>query len=142
MNPLYQEALLRHAKAPCGAGSVPRGTEDAEAINDSCGDEIRVKLEWTPEGSLKRLTHELHGCAVSRAAASVLARRLEGKTREEIAAMGSAFRSRLGKRGFEEEWGEFQMFNGIERFPARIHCAALPWKAVERALAGEAAGGA
>ena len=33
MNDIYQTALLAHAKKPYGAGVVPRGTEDAEALN-------------------------------------------------------------------------------------------------------------
>jgi nitrogen fixation protein NifU and related proteins len=135
MNGLYQAALLAHAKKPYGAGRVVRGTEDGEALNTACGDEIRVALSWTPDGCLARLTHELHGCAVSAAAASLVAQRLEGKTRAEIAALASAFDARLGRTGFEETWGEFQVFNGIERFPARIHCAKLVWRAVAQALA-------
>ena len=135
MSPLYAAVLLGHAKAPHGAGSVPRGTEDAEALNSSCGDEIRVKLAWTPEGVLERMTYELHGCSVSMASASMAARRLEGKTRAEIETMARAFSARLGKTGFEEAWGDFQVFNGIEQYPARIHCARLVWQAMEQALA-------
>ena len=135
MSALYPAALLAHAKTPHGAGTVPRGTEDAEALNAACGDEIRVKLAWTPEGGLGRMTYELHGCAVSAAAASMTAQRLEGKTRAEIATMAAAFAARLGKTGFEEEWGDFRAFNGIEAYPARIHCARLVWQAVEKALA-------
>lgn len=137
MSDLYQAALLAHAKKPHGAGSVPRGTEEGEALNPACGDEIRVALSWTPEGTLRSLTHEIHGCAVSMAAASMVSCRLEGKTRAEIAAMASAFAARLGRTGFEAEWGDFQAFNGIERFPARIHCARLVWRALEVALAKE-----
>lgn len=137
MSGLYQAALLAQAKDPYGAGRVPRGEEDAEALNAACGDEIRVKLSWTPDGVLERLTHELHGCAVSAASASMAARRLEGKTRTEILAMSTAFSARLGKAGFEEAWGDFRAFNGIERYPARIHCARLVWQAVEQALAAE-----
>ena len=135
MKLLYSAALLAHAKHPCGVGSVPRGSEDAEAINPGCGDEIRVRLAWTPEGGLARMTYEIHGCAVSTAAASMVAQRLVGKTPAEIAAMGAAFAARLGRMGFEEEWGDFRAFNGIEQYPARIHCARLVWQAVELALA-------
>ena len=135
MNDIYQAALLAHAKNPHGAGRVPRGTEDAEALNSACGDEIRVKLSWTPGGGLERMTYELHGCAVSAAAASMAARRLEGKTPEEIETMAAAFEARLGQAGFERQWGDFQAFNGIEKFPARIHCARLVWRALEAALA-------
>ena len=135
MNDVYQAALLAHAKNPRGAGRVPRGSEDAEALNSACGDEIRVKLFWTPGGGLERMTYELHGCAVSVASASMAAQRLEGKTIAEIETMGAAFAARLGRSGFEEEWGDFQAFNGIEKYPARIHCAMLVWRALELALA-------
>lgn len=135
MNQLYHATLLAHAKKPYGAGSVPRGTEDAEALNPGCGDDIRIRMTWTPDGALERLTHEVHGCAVSVAGASLAAQRLEGRTRKEIAAMTAAFESRLGKGGFEGDWGDFQVFNGIEKFPARLHCARLIWQAVEQALA-------
>ena len=135
MSDLYQTTLLKHAKKPHGAGSVPRGTEDGEALNTACGDEIRVALAWTPDGTLEKLTHELHGCAVSAAAASMVAQRLEGKTRAEISTISAAFTTRIGRTGFEDAWGDFQAFNGIERFPARIHCAKLVWLAVEQALA-------
>ena len=135
MNELYQKTLLDHAKHPHGAGPVPRGTEDAEAINTACGDEIRLKLDWTPGGGLARLTHETHGCAVCTASASMTAQRLEGKTCPEIAAMAAAFVARLGQTGFEEAWGDFRAFNGIEKYPARISCARLVWQALERALA-------
>jgi len=134
MSNLYQAALLAHAKKPYGAKTIPSGTEDGEAINTGCGDEIRVSLSWTSEGCLEHLTYELHGCAVSTAAASMVAHRLEGRTCAEITAMTSAFRARLGEKGFEEEWGDFQALNGIEQFPARIHCATLVWKAIEQAL--------
>ena len=142
MSDLYQAQLLAHAKKPYGAGKVPRGSEDGEALNSACGDEIRLRIFWTPEGTVAQLVHELHGCAVSVAAASMVARRLEGKTRAEILAMAAAFAARLGRTGFEEAWGDFQAFNGIERFPARIHCAGLVWKAIEKALAKELGGNA
>ena len=140
MNDIYQAVLLAHAKNPCGACRVPRGTQDAEALNTACGDEIRVKLSWTPGGGLERMAYEIHGCAVSVASASMAARRLAGKTPEEIATMAAAFAARLGHAGFEEEWGDFQAFNGIEKFPARIHCARLVWHALESALAKKRAG--
>lgn len=135
MSTLYQAALLAHAKNPYGAARIPPGAEDGEASNPACGDEIRVKLAWSHGGTLERLTYELHGCAVSAASASMAARRLEGRTRGEMETMIAAFNSRLGREGFEEAWGDFRSFNEIARYPARIHCARLVWRAVEQALA-------
>ncbi|NLB66281.1 MAG: iron-sulfur cluster assembly scaffold protein [Lentisphaerae bacterium] len=136
MSELYQATLLAHAKQPYGAGSVPRGTEDAEAFHAGCGDEIRVKLEWTAEGRLAGLVHELHGCAVSLAVASMAAQCLEGLNRAEIGQRTEDFMSRLGQAGFDESWGDFQALNGLERYPVRLHCARLVWRAVKLALDG------
>jgi nitrogen fixation protein NifU and related proteins len=135
MNDPYAAALLAHAKNPYGAEPVARGEEDAEAVNGACGDEIRVKLSWTSEGALRRMAYELHGCAVSAASASMAAKALEGRTRAEAAAIAAEFLARLGKEGFGPERGDWRAFNGIERFPARIRCAQLPWAALEKALA-------
>lgn len=137
MNGIYQQKLLAQARAPVGAGVVPPGTEDAEVFNSACGDEIRVKLRWTPEGALAGMTHETHGCAVCQASASLAVPRLLGKTAAENAGLAAAFYARLGQRGFEDEWGDFQMFNGLEKYPARLACARLVWLAVERALAAK-----
>ena len=93
-----------------------------------------MALAWTPDKTLAKLVHQIHGCAVCTASASMAAQRLVGRTRAEIGAMAAAFAARLGKTGFEEAWGDFQAFNGIERFPARIHCATLVWEAIQRAL--------
>ena len=71
------------------------------------------------------------------ASASLAVPRLLGKTAAEIAGLAAAFYARLGQRGFEDEWGDFQMFNGLEKYPARLACARLVWLAVERALAAK-----
>ncbi len=134
MTQLYQEVLLKHSRNPYGATPLPPGKEDGEALNTGCGDEIRVAMTWSEDHCLERMTYELHGCAVSMAAASMVAQRLEGKTPTEIATMRKAFTARIGQTGFEEEWGDFQVFNGIERYPARIHCAMLVWQAIDKAL--------
>lgn len=134
MSTLYQATLLAHAKNPYGATTLAPGTEDGEALNTGCGDEIRVAFSWTPGQCLRQMTYEINGCAVSMAAASMVAKRLEGKTPPEIRTMAAAFAERIGRTGFEEEWGDFQVFNGIEQYPARIHCAMLVWQAIEKAL--------
>lgn len=132
---LYQRIMLDHARNPHGAGQVPRGTEDGAALNTGCGDEIRIVLQWGPDGTLEKMTHELHGCAVSAASASLASQKLLGRSPAEIHGIATAFQARLGQAPFEDEWGDFQMFNGIEKFPARIHCARLVWQAVTQALA-------
>lgn len=134
MNDIYSTHLLAHAKHPFGAGKIPRGSEDAEAFHSGCGDEIRVKCTWQPNGVLESLVFEIHGCAVSTAVASMTAQRVCGKTADAIQAMSTDFLARLGHDGFDASWGDFQALNGLEKFPARLHCARLIWCALEQVL--------
>ena len=71
-----------------------------------------MALAWTPEGTLDKLTHEVHGCAVSAAAASMVAQRLEGRTRAEIQTMAAAFDGPPGPHGLRGGVGRFP---GVQR---------------------------
>jgi nitrogen fixation NifU-like protein len=132
----YAEALLREARAPAGAGKVPRGTEDAAGENESCGDEIRVRLAWSPEGKLAEMVHETHGCALCRASAGMAARLLAGKDRGEALAVADDVLERMGKTGFAAD-SPLSAFNGVEAFPSRVACAKLAWETVRKAIRGK-----
>lgn len=129
--------LAALARSGIGAVSVAAGEADAEADNPLCGDEIRIRLVWR-EGDggpvLERLEHCTRGCAVCRASASLASASTAGKTREELLALADAFDACLADGAFASLGGDFKVFDGIASFPARRHCARLPWTALRRAL--------
>lgn len=107
---------------------------DAMAYNPVCGDEIRVRMVWHEDGTVERMEHLTRGCAVCKASASLAAGAIEGKTREEVRALGETFEKCLVVGDFEVLGGDFRLLDGIHAYPSRLHCARLPWTAVRRAL--------
>ena len=109
-------------------------TADATADNPVCGDEIRVRIVWSKDGTMERMEHLTRGCAVCKASASLASLAVAGKTREEVRALGNAFETCLKTGDFSPLGGDFHLLDGINAYPSRIHCARLPWTALRRAL--------
>lgn len=129
--------LAALARSGVGAATIAAGEADAEADNSLCGDEIRIRLVWNErdgEPVLERLEHATRGCAVCRASASLATVATVGKTRTELLALADTFNACLGRGDFSALGGDFRVFDGISSFPARRHCARLPWTALRRAL--------
>lgn len=125
--------LAALARVPEGAAEVPRGAADGEAYNPVCGDEVRVRLVWE-EPVVARMEHATRGCAVCRASAGLAAGAVAGKTRGEALALAETFEECLAAGDFGRMGGDFGVFDGIGAYPARVHCARLPWTALRRAL--------
>lgn len=132
-HPLYQEALMAHQRRKSGAGVVPREDMDAEAVNPACGDEVRIRLTGQ-NGAIHHLVWQMNGCAVAMASASLLSERLSGLSVESARHLVQDFLARVGRSGFDSSWGDFQLWNGIDKYPSRIRCVCLIGQAVEEAL--------
>ena len=69
--------------------------------------------------------------------------KLKGKTRTEVIEMLRAFHGLVTNETSEapKALGDLQAMKGVRKFPQRVKCAMLAWRAVEQALeqgAGEA----
>ena len=131
--------LAALARSGVGAATIAAGEADAEADNPLCGDEIRIRLVWVERDGkpvLERFEHATRGCAVCRASASLAAVATAGKTRAELLALADTFDACLASGDFSALGGDFGAFDGITSFPARRHCARLPWTALRHALGG------
>jgi nitrogen fixation NifU-like protein len=64
--------------------------------------------------------------------------KLKGKTRAEAAELGRAFHDlvTIDKAAASKQLGDLQLLQGVRKFPQRVKCAMLAWRAVEQALAG------
>jgi nitrogen fixation NifU-like protein len=82
------------------------------------------------------------GCAVSRAAASIMTQNVKGKSRADVDKLFEQFHSLVtGKvKPNEQEaraLGELAAFAGVARFPIRVKCASMPWHVLQAALRGD-----
>jgi nitrogen fixation NifU-like protein len=138
LDELYQQVILDHSKRPRHRGPLPvPPAVAAEGVNPSCGDEVTVWVEFAPDGTLARVHFDGQGCAISQAAASVMTVRCTGLTKDDARARIAAFQDVLTGNAEPDlaTLGELAAFAGVRRFPQRVKCAMLAWRALEKLLA-------
>ena len=133
---LYQEVILDHSRRPRNFGELADASVKVHGDNPSCGDEIHLAVKFDGNGGLKEIKFTGHGCAISQASASLMTMRLKGKSRTDVEQMLRAFHDLVttGKTDGAENLGDLQVMHGVRKFPQRVKCAMLPWRAVEQAL--------
>ena len=133
---LYQEVILDHSRRPRNFGELPEASVKVHGDNPSCGDEIHLAIKFDGNGGLDEIKFTGHGCAISQASASLMTMKLKGKKRAEVEEMLQAFRDLVttGKNDAPKNLGDLQVMRGVRKFPQRVKCAMLPWRAVEQAL--------
>jgi nitrogen fixation NifU-like protein len=134
---LYQEVILDHSRRPRNFGTLPNADVLVHGDNPACGDEIHLGVHFSPDGKLEEIKFSGQGCAISQASASMMTMKLKGKTRSDAAEMARTFKNLVtGETGSESKaLGDLQLLQGVRKFPQRVKCAMLAWRAVEQALA-------
>ena len=134
---LYQEVILDHSRRPRNFGVLEEPDVVVHGDNPACGDEIHLGVKFGGDGQLQELKFSGQGCAISQASASMMTMKLKGKTRVEAAEMARRFQDLVTGQGESQSknLGDLQLLQGVRRFPQRVKCAMLAWRAVEQALA-------
>ena len=133
---LYQEVILDHSRRPRNFGELPDASVKVHGDNPSCGDEIHLAVKFDGNGGLEAIKFTGHGCAISQASASLMTIKLKGKSRAEVEKMLGAFHDLVTteKNDAPKNLGDLQVMRGVRKFPQRVKCAMLPWRAIEQAL--------
>ena len=133
---LYQEVILDHSRRPRNFGELPGASVKVHGDNPACGDEIHLAVKFDGNGGLQDIKFTGHGCAISQASASLMTAKLKGKSRAEVETMLRAFQDLVTteKNDGTKGLGDLEVMRGVRKFPQRVKCAMLPWRAVEQAL--------
>jgi nitrogen fixation NifU-like protein len=131
---LYQELILKHFKQPHHFGPVTDEEAMADGENPTCGDRFRLVFN-APEGKIESIRFDGKGCAISTASCSLMTEAVIGLTLEEARHLAETFAGRM-KDGEElpDDYGDLRALEGVQRFPLRVNCATLCWKALLEAL--------
>ena len=140
---LYQEVILDHSRRPRNFGELPDAAVRVHGDNPACGDEIHLGVKFDATGGMEEIKFSGHGCAISQASASLMTMKLKGKSRTEAMEMLRAFHELVTNESTEppKGLGDLRAMQGVRKFPQRVKCAMLAWRAVEQAFeqgAGEA----
>jgi nitrogen fixation protein NifU and related proteins len=133
---LYQEVILDHSRRPRNFGDLPDAAVRVHGDNPACGDEIHLGVKFGTDGGLQDIKFTGHGCAISQASASLMTAKLKGKSRAEAMEMFRAFHDLVTDETAEapKMLGDLGVMQGVRKFPQRVKCAMLSWRAVEQAL--------
>lgn len=135
---MYQEVILDHYKNPEHAGLREPFQAEVHHVNPSCGDELTLRVQLSEDGTVvEDVSYEAEGCSISQASTSVMTEEVIGQplkvAMEKLAAFEEMVTSKGQKQGDVAVIGDGIAFAGVSKFPARVKCALLGWKAFEAA---------
>lgn len=135
LDELYREVILDHFKSPTHAGELPDAQIKVDGANPLCGDELTFHLKLDA-GRIGQVRFKGKGCAISQAAASMLATQLEGKTTADAQRLIGAMKGMMQSQEPDPsvDLGDLEALSGVRKFPVRVKCAALAWNVVETGL--------
>jgi len=133
---LYQAVILDHSRRPRNFGELPDAAVLVHGDNPACGDEIHLAMKFDSDGGLQDIKFTGHGCAISQASASLMTMKLKGKSRAHATEMFRAFHDLVTEERADapKMLGDLQVMQGVRKFPQRVKCAMLAWRALEQAL--------
>jgi len=138
LDSLYQATIVAHDRAPHHAGTLADATHQATVDNPLCGDVVTVQARVV-DGCVRAIAFEGRGCALSRAAASIMTTMVHDRDVGAARALAARFEqfvtaapdADLGDLG---ELGDLAAFAGVRRFRSRRICALLPFRALLASL--------
>ncbi len=140
LSELYQQVILDHNKKPRNFRKPETFNHRAEGHNPLCGDQLTVYVQLDG-GIVTDVAFEGSGCAISKAAASMMTQALKGKTTDETEKLFHEFHRMVtddSANDAADSLGNLRIFSGVREFPVRVKCATLPWHTMQAALHGQA----
>jgi nitrogen fixation NifU-like protein len=91
------------------------------------------------DGIVVDAKQEREGCSISMSSASMMTQAIKGKTIEEALKLSTIFSDMMQGKEYDDDLdlGDIEALQGVAKFPARIKCATLAWKAMEKGLKEE-----
>ena len=136
---IYTAALMEHNAHPDYKYALEDATVSLEGQNPSCGDEMTLFLRLN-DGVIDEASFTGHGCAVSQASADMMADLVTGETVEEARRLVDVFLKMVKGETLtdkeREDLDEAAELESISRMPARVKCAELAWRTLDKALEG------
>lgn len=136
LDTLYRQVIMDHYKNPRNRGALEGNTLNVDMNNPTCGDRIQLHLQ-VEDGVVEDAKFEGEGCSISMSSASMMTQAIKGKKLDDALKMSNVFSNMmLGEEIDEEdlELGDIEALQGVSKFPARIKCATLAWKAMEKGV--------
>ena len=135
---LYAEVVMDHNRRPRNLKKIEGADRMAEGYNPLCGDQISLFVDLGEGGNIEDIGYTAAGCAISKAAASMMSEAVKGRSLHDARRVVTEFRRLLTRdaRGdFDYDLlGDLEILEGVSNYPTRIKCATLPLHTLASAL--------
>lgn len=139
LDTLYRQVIMDHYKNPRNKGVVEKDDNITINMNNpTCGDRIQLQLEVN-DGKVVNARFDGEGCSISMSSASMMTQAIKGKSVEEALKLSQIFSDLMQGKELDTDLdlGDIEALQGVSKFPARIKCATLAWKAMEKGVKEE-----
>ena len=139
LDTLYRQVIMDHYKNPRNRGVLEDSDLTINMNNPTCGDRIQLTMK-VEDGIVVDAKFEGEGCSISMSSASMMTQSIKGKKYEEAIKLSKIFSDMMQGKEYDEDdldLGDIEALQGVCKFPARIKCATLAWKAMEKGLQDE-----
>lgn len=139
LDQLYRSVIMDHYKNPRNKGSLEENSVTIDMNNPTCGDRIHLTLKLS-DGIVEDAKFDGEGCSISMSSASMMTQIVKGKKLDEALELAGIFSKMMLGEDFDDEkydLGDVEALQGVAKFPARIKCATLAWKAMEKGVNNE-----
>ena len=133
---IYNEVLIDHNLHPAHMHELPCATCSNDGLNPTCGDQLTLNLV-IDNGIMKDGSVTGVGCAISHASTDIMLDLVIGRTVEEGKHLVGLFSKMISGSITDEELDELEeagALQSIAKMPARVKCATLGWKTLEKLL--------
>ena len=135
---LYAEVVMDHNRRPRNFKKIEDADRAAEGFNPLCGDQISLYLNLDADGGISDIGYVAAGCAISKAAASMMSEAVKGKSDAHARKVVENFRLLLTNNAGDDfdydSLGDLEILEGVSNYPTRIKCATLPVHTLASAL--------
>ncbi len=138
MMDIYKQVIIENTKEKENKKEIEGISK--EGVNPSCGDELKIYVKMNEDNSIiQEISFTGRGCAISEASANIMSEILKGKTKEEAKKIITTFFDMIKLNETNDEklmeiLGDAYAFKNISYMPARVKCAFLGWKTLEKIL--------
>ncbi|GGE80725.1 Fe-S cluster assembly sulfur transfer protein SufU [Priestia taiwanensis] len=135
LDTLYRQVIMDHYKNPRNRGSLDDGSVTIDLNNPTCGDRIRLQMK-VEDNIVVEAKFQGEGCSISMSSASMMTQAIKGKKLEEALKLSDIFSNMMQGKEYDDsiDLGDIEALQGVAKFPARIKCATLAWKAMEKGI--------
>ena len=133
---LYQDMILEHYRSPRNKGALPGATGSAHVSNPTCGDDVTVET-IVDAGVIREARFTGDSCSIAQASASMMTELARGASVGAVRRTRDALERLLRREAVTRDaLGTLVAFEGVARYPARINCVLIAWRALEEAIGG------